>query len=210
MRRLALLFWFSTSLCAAGPLDAPVLPKDSAAPLVMLAERRWDAPVMANEGKSTGFLPVLSFVPEKGRGPVTLLVDLAGATPDPKGVQTAVDVKLLCFTHADACALTQEKSRLLFEGQYLVHGEAGGRATAAGRVWQRYAFPEGMGEVQLSVSLRNVANFKPERLQARVFYGVHDGKPLSGQGTRFGRVLWIALGGALVIGAAWGWVRSRG
>jgi hypothetical protein len=216
MRRLAAgLLAMVTTACLAGAMDTPVLPKDKAAPVEVIGGGEWSGEELIKKGLVLHGLQVATIRPDPSKGPVTLLVDLAGWKQDPKAeVSPRVAIDLACWSKPDACTSLSDQLSMRFESRYMSNEEAertpGVKAPqAAGRQFRRYTFMPGLPEAQIRISVHDTVNFTPHRLRAVVFYGEHDGKPLQGQGTRLGQWLSIVGGAAVVLVVALLWLRRR-
>lgn len=203
-------------------LDAPLLAKNPKEPLVLLADQGWSAAEIRIQPRevtgtpkdlprSSRRLSVGSFQSEKGRGPVTLVVDYAAYLQN-RGddAQGSVQIEIECTDIPDGCSYPIEKGVLPFRSAFMakrdVASDAGKKVLVVGRESHSYSLPPN-AQVRVNISLSDPKNLEPVQLRARLFYGEYDRKALPGQTTK-SAMLWKIIGGALVVvlGAFW-WLR---
>lgn len=225
LRLLASLAFAATALPAAAQntlaVRAPLLAKDPAKPIQLVLEKSATASelrILPREATGTPkdlprtsrTIGVGSFRFEEGRGPVTLVLDYAGALIDPKGdAEGSIEIGIECPEAATPCSYPITKGSLAFSTAFMAKEEmdlpSGRRTVVTGRESHSYSFPNGV-KVELRLNARETKNLEPLELTARVIYGEHE-RGLPGQTTRSG-LFWKVLAAIAVlgIGAFW-WLR---
>ncbi len=202
-------------------IRAPLLAKDPAKPIQVLLEKSATAGelrILPREATGTPkdlprtsrTVQVGSFKYDESRGPVTLVIDYAGALVDPKGdAEGSIEIGIECPEAATPCSYPITKGSLAFSTAFMTKEEmdlpSGRRTVVTGREAHSYSFPNGV-RVELRLNARETKNLEPLELTARVIYGAHE-RGLPGQTTRSG-LLWKVLAaiGALAVGGIW-WLR---
>ncbi|WP_460731233.1 hypothetical protein [Lysobacter tyrosinilyticus] len=214
-RRSALFVLLSALPLAAfaqsSALPMPLESKDPAKPLEILADQTWTGDDVRPQGTEFSRLDVGSFKYDAGKGPVTLVVDYAGARPD-KGAdsEAIIDVGIECPEAGTPCAIPIDKCvigiRSAYMGESVVKVDGTPEATWVGRESHDYRFDDGT-VVQVQLSLGERQNLDPKAIRARLFYGDYDRAALPGQQTRGGLLLKIVAAVGVMVALFLWWMR---
>lgn len=192
-------------------LPMPLESDDPDKPLEILVDRTWTGPEIQAQAKDIGGLDIGSFTYDATKGPVTLLIDYAGARPDPKADSEAlIEIGIECPAAREPCGIPINLSvmsiRSAYMGESVVNVGAAPEAAWVAREAHAYTF-EPDTVVEVGIDLQDRVNLEPKAIRARLYYGDRNRDALPGQTTRFGILSKIALAVGLLFALFLWWLR---
>ncbi len=185
--------------------DLPLTPADPAQPLtVVVDDGKAGASLRPSEGTGAR-LALTPFKYEAAKGPINLVVDLAGVSTGSGRGSVLVEIGIECPESGTPCAIPITKSTVEFRREFMAEQVTviAGVPTPAliGRAGHDYAFDD---ETLVAVTLDVIEadGLDPRALRARLVYGKYNDDPLPGQATRGGllkNILFVVGGLTLLV-----------